>query len=405
MRNLQQYDTDADSVAVSCATELDLVKARKLGVQTILVAGHVNVGVEHTHLVDFLEVSNEFPSDHFTTECILSGARAVRSATDGMTVRPGSCYVIHPNGLAEPFSGAEPALIGFQPSAHAIHSATQGTTVPTMLAMDRFHGFDRQTLLHSDYIGLGPVRMERLLTSTDRSYALRQLGRGLPRESVRSITTAVQNALIPALELAESEHLPLYIRLPLYRWEEELAVLDGREGAVPSPDILSKFYEIHIRGLISAVRRYSGIELTLVVPMYQNESQVISAVEIANEIGSLNCGRPGVGIVVETPFSSISFGDESPRPSTICVGTNDLACAFTGRTRKELNMLSASETDVLIDRLTDYVHTELDSLLQRFEDRPKTVFCGAFGAVLSSRLMARGVAVDAVSTRPKNGIR
>jgi hypothetical protein len=387
-------------VAVSCNTLPELLEARQFGIKTILVVNHENISPEHVHLVDYLEVANEFPSDHFVAECLLAGVETVRPTTDATTVRSGSCYIVRGDGTVDAFSSTEPSLVKARTELGVSSGIADKSAPCSLLALDRFAEIDSSTLSLDSYRGLGPVRMERLLTGTDRSSALGELSLGLRASCDEKITQAIARAVRPAVELAAQRCMPLYVRLPFYRWDEEPSTGDladsERKGGASA-----RFLELHCQGLVSAARDFRSLNLTILVPMYRQACDLRSAVMVANRLASFIEDRPKVGVVVETRFEEISLAGVNEDISTVCVGTNDLACAITGLSRKGLVGLNILETEATISRLEDYLVHSLPLIQTNQSNIPRIMMCGAFGAALTTRLTARGRLVDMVSVRPK----
>jgi hypothetical protein len=387
-------------VAVSCSTLPELLEAREFGIRTILMVNHENISPEQVHLVDYLEVANEFPSDHFVAECLLGGVETVRPTTDATIVRSGSCYIVRGDGTVDAFSSAEPSLVKTRTELGASSGIADRSTPYLVLALDRFAEIDSSTLSLDSYLGLGPVRMERLLTGADRSYALGELNLGLGAWGEEKITQAIERAVRPAVELAAQRGLPLYVRLPFYRWDEEPSAIDlannERKG-----ETFSRFSALHCQGLVSAARHFRSLNLTILAPMYRQACDLRSAVMVAGQLTPFIENRPKVGVVMETLFDEISFAGVNEDISTVCVGTNDLACAITGLSRKGLVGLNVLETEATISRLEDYLVHSLPLIQTNQSNIGRIMMCGAFSAALTTRLTARGMLVDMVSVRPK----
>jgi hypothetical protein len=389
-------ETTSDEVAVGCMTLSDLRKAKNLGMKTILVLQHQRLGDENIELIDYLEVANAFPSGHFATECLAAGVRTIRPITDEIPVRPGSCYIVRPDGVVEPFSSLD-AEVSSQAPGQLRGTQTGAAEQPRrILAMDRFAGLDLSRYPLGDYQGLGPVRMERLLAGAERAEALDLLASGLSGPAAHDIGDALVKALAPALSLSTDSGLPLYVRLPYYRWDEEPGrAEDGIHRAV-NTRTLERFQEVHLRALASAVAVYPSSNVNILTPMYQQAADLVPARRLVAEIYERTRARPGVGIVVETLFSSLRFTDDLRSLSTVCIGTNDLACSISGRSRDEVSKLNGVDTELLVDALTGYLATHICAIAG---EQVTTVLCGAFAPVLGVRLAARGVQVDAISVR------
>lgn len=396
MQIMENQATIAEEIAVGCTTRSDLRKAKSLGMKTILVLQHQRLGDKDIELIDYLEVANAFPSDHFVAECLAAGVLAIAPLSAEIPVRPGSCYIVRPDGGVQPFSRLD-AEISYQAPGPLRGIRSGPAEQPRrMLAMDRFAELDRSRHRLRDYQGLGPVRMERLLAGAQRTEVLDLLSTGLSDTAADDLEDALVKALTPALSLSTESGRPLYVRLPCYRWDEEPGRIETTNHRAVPPPMLERFEEIHLRALAAAVTEYPSSHVNILTPMYQQTADLDPAQRVAARIHERTRRRPGIGIVIETAFSSVRFLDELPALSTVCIGTNDLACSISGRSRDEVSKLNGADTELLVQALTDHLTTHISRLAG---EQVTTVLCGAFGPTLSARLAARGLQVGAVSVR------